>query len=221
MSHVVMQAAEFSTVAAAEQAAAELRRLVADYVTYEKTADAPWSEGAVPAPLVELGRRHGVPWPGDAASRFLLKGLFDDEANVLSVDRLVFFWGGGFDLGGAWLRAVLLRGLGAVRCTDLPQLVVRVDDPQARAAASGEFLVEEDFEEQFTMTSDDAVLDGALFIITFERDGDRVHLTFDDSGVQEWAFVAMLPQLSGDDPALRAPARGLHASVADGGGALG
>ncbi|WP_437613439.1 hypothetical protein WMF20_12180 [Sorangium sp. So ce834] len=30
MSHVVMQAAEFSTVAAAEQAAAELRRLVAD-----------------------------------------------------------------------------------------------------------------------------------------------------------------------------------------------
>ncbi|KYF72991.1 hypothetical protein [Sorangium cellulosum] len=221
MSHVVMQAAEFSTVAAAEQAAAELRRLVADYVTYEGTADAPWSEGAVPAPLVEFGRRHGVPWPGDPTSRFLLKGLFNDEASVLSVDRLVFFWGGGFDLGGAWLREVLLRGLGAVYCTDAPRLAVRVDDPQARAAASAEFLVEEDHEEQFTTTSDDAVLDRALFTITFEPDGDRVHLTFEDSGGQDWAFVAMLPQLSGDDPTLRAPARGLHASVVDGGGALG
>ncbi|WP_437324961.1 hypothetical protein [Sorangium sp. So ce381] len=202
MSQVVMQAAEFSTVAAAEQAAAELRRLVADYAIYEKTADAPWSEGAVPAPLVELGRRHGVPWPGDATSRFLLKGLFNDEANVLSVDRLVFFWGGGFDLGGAWLREVLLRGLGAVHSTDAPRLVVRVDDPQDRAAASAEFLVEEDYEEPFT-TTDDAVLDRALFTITFERDGDRVHLTFEDSGGQDWAFVAMLPQLSGDDPTLR------------------
>ncbi|KYF47929.1 hypothetical protein BE08_27595 [Sorangium cellulosum] len=221
MSHVVMQAAEFSTVAAAERAAAELLRLVADYVTYEETADAPWSKDAVPAPLVEFGRRHGVPWPGDATSRFLLKGLFKDEANVLSVDRLVFFWGCGFDLGGAWLREVLLRGLGAVRCTDLPQLAVRVDDPHARAAASGEFLVEEDHEEQFTTTSDDAEIDGALFAITFERDGDRVHLTFDDSSGQGWAFVAMLPQLSGDDPALRAPARGLDASAVDGGGALG
>ncbi|WP_437651019.1 hypothetical protein [Sorangium sp. So ce362] len=96
-----------------------------------------------------------------------------------------------------------------------------MDDPQARAAASGEFLVEADYEEQCTTTSDDAALDRALFSITFERDGDRIHLTFDDSGVQDWAFVAMLPQLSGDDPALRAPARGLHASVVDGGGALG
>ncbi|WP_437275961.1 hypothetical protein WME90_32560 [Sorangium sp. So ce375] len=207
MSHVVMQAAEFSTVDAAARAEAELLQLVADYITYEKTADAPWSDDAVPGPLVELGRRHGVPWPGDSTSRVLLKGLFEDEANVLRVDRLVFFWGGGFDLGDAWLRAVLLRGLGAVRCTGWPQLLVRVDDPQARAAASGEFLVEEGYEEQFTTTPDDAALDGALFAITFERGGDRVHLTFDDSGVQEWAFVAMLPQLWGDDPVLRAPAR--------------
>jgi hypothetical protein len=62
-------------------------------------------------------------------------------------------------------------------------------------------------ELQFTTTPDDAALDGAPFAITFERDGDRVHLTFDDSGVQDWAFVAMLPQLWGDDPVLRAPAR--------------
>ncbi|WP_437981685.1 hypothetical protein [Sorangium sp. So ce117] len=93
-------------------------------------------------------------------------------------------------------------GLGAVHSTDAPRLVVRVGDPQDRAAASAEFLVEEDYEEPFT-TTDDAVLDRALFTITFERDGDRVHLTFEDSGGQDWAFVAMLPQLSGDDPTLR------------------
>ncbi|HWB80315.1 MAG TPA: hypothetical protein VG755_35355 [Nannocystaceae bacterium] len=37
------------------------------------------------------------------------------------------------------------------------------------------------------------------------RGSARAHLVFDDSGVQDWAFVAMLPQLSGDDPVLQPP----------------
>lgn len=201
MSHVVMQAAQFVTLADAARVEEELQRLRAAYISYEQHADSPWSADAVPAPLVELGARHGVPWPGDKDSRFFLKGAFDDAAEVLRIDRLVFFWGGGFDLGGEWLREVL-RKLGAVFCTDLPRIVVRVADPHTRVAEASEFLIAEDYEDQFS--TDDA-LDDALFTITFANDTQRTHLVFDDSGVQDWAFVAMLPQLSGDDPVLQGP----------------
>jgi hypothetical protein len=207
MSHVVMQAAELPTIDAAAQAEAELRQLFEEYVAFEKHAENPWSADVVPPPLVALGQRHGVPWPGDKHSRFLLKGGFDESAEVLRVDRLLFFFGGGFDLGGAWLREVLGK-MGAVASTERPFVVVRAADPQARATESSEFLAEEDHEDQFSVTSDDGDLDDALFAITFESDGARVHLCFDDSGVQDWAFVALLPQLSGDDPALRAERSG-------------
>lgn len=57
------------------------------------------------------------PWPNDLDSRFALKGSFADVASRLRVDRMVFFWGGGFDLGGAALRKVLSK-LGAVAVAD-------------------------------------------------------------------------------------------------------
>ncbi len=202
-----MQAAEFSSLEAAALAETALTRLIDEYTAWEKTAEQPWSEDAVPQPLVDFGTRHGVPWPADKHSRFLLKGMFDDVINLSRVDRLVFFWGGGFDLGGPWLRSVL-ETLGASRTAEWPALVVRCSDPKSRAEAAGEFLVEEeDSEGQFAIVEGEADLSSVLFAITFENDETRVHLTFDDSGVQDWAFVAMLPQLHDEDPSLR-PARG-------------
>lgn len=210
MSHVVMQAAEFPSIDAATRAEAELERMFAEYVAWEKKAEQPWDSDVVPPPLVDLGKRHGVAWPADKHSRFLLKGSFDEAAEMMRVDRVVFFWGGGFDLGGEWLRSVL-RTMGAVATTDRPFLVVRCPAPEARAKESGEFLVEEEDQEgQFSITSDDDALRNAMFAITFETDNARAHLCFDDSGVQDWAFVAMLPQLTGDDPSLR-PARAARA----------
>jgi hypothetical protein len=206
MSHVVMQAAQFATIDAAKRAEDELQRMLADYAAWEKHAEQPWSSDAVPPPLVELGQRHGVAWPGDKHSRFLLKGMADEAASVLQVDRLVFFWGGGFDLGGEWLRAVMRR-MGAEVCTGAPFIVVGCGDPEGRAAEAGEFLNAEDYEDQFSVSTDDGELDHALFAITFANDAARAHLVFDDSGVQDWAFVAMLPQLDGDAPALRPPTR--------------
>lgn len=201
-----MQAAEFPTLDAATKGEAELERLFRDYVAFEKHAENPWSADVVPPPLVELGRRHGVAWPGDKYSRFLLKGGFDEAAEVLRVDRLVCFWGGGFDLGGQWLREVL-RKMGAVTVTERPFVVVRCADPKARADESSEFLVAEDLEDQFSVSTDDDDLTDSLFAVTFESDATRVHMCFDDSGVQDWAFVTLLPQLSGEDPALRVAPR--------------
>jgi hypothetical protein len=155
----------------------------------------------VPAPLVAFGERHGVQWPHTEESRVLLKGLFRDEANLLRVDRLVFFWGGGFDLGGETLRTIL-RGMRAVTCTGSPQLVIRTPDPDARLAALTSCLDDEDFEDQFEVASDPGDLEYAWFSVTLENDDTRVHLIFDDSGVQDWAFVSLLPQFDGEDPRL-------------------
>lgn len=204
MAHVVMQAAQFSSIEQATRVEEELQRLVAAYISYEQNDESPWSEDAVPTPLVELGARHGVPWPGGKDARFFLKDTFDHAAALLRVDRAVFFWGGGFDLGGEWLRDVLYE-LGATFCTDAPRVVVRVADPHARVAEASEFLTAEDYEDQFSVSTTDDDLHDPWFAITFANDTTRAHLVFDDSGVQDWAFVAMLPQLSGDDPVLQPP----------------
>lgn len=199
-----MQAAECASVEDAARIEAELEQLCAAYLAYERAAKNPWSPDAIPEPLVAFGERHGVPWPREQRdARFLLKGTFDDAAELLRVDRMVFFWGGGFDLGGPWLREILVR-LGARATTTAPRLVVACADPAARAEELATFLVEEDHEDQFTVSSDDADLDDASFSITLVHGDTRRHLLFDDSGVQDWAFVALLPQLDGEDPSLAA-----------------
>ena len=197
MSHVVMQAAEAASVADAERIESALTELVQRYVVFEKTHAAPWAPETMPEPLVALGEQHGVPWPGDRDSRFLLKGAFEEMAHVLRVDRLVFFWGGGFDLGGPWLRECLLR-LGALACTDRPHLRVRCTDPDARVAELSTFLNEEDYEGQFSNEASES-----LFSVTFENDAHRALLSFGDSGAQDHAFVSVLPQLDGEDPTFR------------------
>ena len=205
MSHVVMQAAEFASADDARRVEAELRALIERYIEFEATDPSPWSGERAPPPLVAFGAKHGVEWPHNQASRFLLKGLFKDEANLLQVDRLLFFWGGGFDLGGETLRAIL-RKLGAVVCHGGCDLVVRTEDPEARAADLAKFLEDEDFEDQFEVSSDDADLEHRLFSVSLESDDERRYLIFDDSGVQDWAFVTILPQLDGEDPRLRTDA---------------
>ena len=197
-----MQAAEFSTADDARRVETELEGMIASYVEFEKSDPNPWSGERVPPPLVAFGAKHGVEWPHTEESRFLLKGLFEDEAKLLQVDRLLFFWGGGFDLGGETLRAIL-RNLGAVACDSGCDLIVRAENPEARATELARFLTEEDFEDQFAVSSNPSDLQHGLFSLTIESDTDRRYMIFDDSGVQDWAFVSLLPQLSGEDPRLR------------------
>lgn len=112
MSHVVLQAASFPTPAEAQRAEEELQKLFDAYVAFESSDPEPWRQDRVPPPLVDFGRAHGVEWPLRDDARFLLKGAFAEAAQLMRVDRLVFFWGGGFELGGTTLRAILAK-LGA------------------------------------------------------------------------------------------------------------
>ena len=197
MAHVVMQAAYFPTLEAAQRAEQELQQLFDAYVEFEDEDPNPWDQDRVAPPLVEFGKRHGVDWPADEDARFLLKGSFDEMATLLRVDQMVFFWGGGFDLGGATLRTILER-LGASNPTDQCHLTVENSDPDARLAELVEFLEVEDYEDQFELDPED--LDWALHSLTIAGPNHSRTISFDDSGVQDWAFVAILPQLDGEKP---------------------
>ena len=200
MGNMIMQAAEAGSIADAERIERALTELLAAYVAFERSHAAPWDPATILAPLVAFGEQHGVAWPDHRDARFLLKGAFADVAHVLRVDRLVFFWGGGFDLGGEWLREVLAK-IGAITCTDRPLVSVRCDDPDARIEELSRFLIDEDFEDQFAL---DAPNHEALFTVTLVN-GDRHRtLVFDHSGVQDQAFVSLLPQLDGEDPTFTA-----------------
>lgn len=208
MSHVVLQAAEFPSVDLAARCERELLALVAAFARFEATDPSPWAEGRVAPPLVAFGARHGVTWPGDESSRFLIKGLFADEAHVLRCGRVVFFWAGGFELGGEALRAVLVRlGASAVHNNGC-HVAVRHADPDARVAELAAFLADEGYEDQFTVEEGASPPDDPSFSVTVIGDHHRRRISFDDSGVQDWAFTAVLPQLSDDQPSLHgAPPR--------------
>lgn len=198
MAHVVMQAAEFPTLEAAARCEAELRWFIDAYGRHEE------SSAAAQSPLAELGRRHGVAWPDDRSARISVKGPFSDSAALARIDRLVFFWIGGFSLGGEAMREVLRR-LGAVATASEAgcHVVVRHDDPDARVTALAEFLDEEDFEEQYTIEAASAPLAAETTCsVTFVAPGHARRIVFDTSGVQDWAFTELLFQLGGDDPAL-------------------
>jgi hypothetical protein len=201
MSHVVMQASEWDSVDAAIRCEKELRALFDTYVRFEREDSSPWAQDRVAPPLAAFGRAHGVAWPLEKDSRFLLKGGIEDSAEILRVDRMVFFWGGGFDLGGEALRNVL-RSMGAVRVAEGCTLFVRSDDPDERVKQLAAFLDDEDFEEQYEVDDGVAPADHALHTVTFVSKARRRRIVFDDSGVQDWAFVAILPQLDGENPSL-------------------
>lgn len=201
-----MQAAEFPSPDLAERCEKELRALIDAYVAFEKSDPDPWGGKRVPPPLVAFGERHGVVWPNDHGSRFFIKGMFEDEAQLLRIDRMIFFWAGGFDLGGQTLRAILTR-LGATTAVGEGDchLAIRHEDPDARVGELADFLGEEDYENQFALVAGAPSPEDAYFSITVVGPRHRARIAFDDSGVQDWAFTALLPQLSGEDPSLLRP----------------
>ena len=198
-----MQAAEFPSADLAKRCEEELRALFEEYERFEATDPNPWATDRVAPPLAAFGERHRVIWPNDASSRFTIKGSFNEEAHLLRVDRMVFFWAAGFDLGGKTLRSILHKlGAQAVVGEGACHLEIRHDDPKARAEELAEFLCAEDFDDQFTLTHDAPANSTEYFSITVKGRDHQSRLDFDDSGVQDWAFVALLPQLTDEDPTL-------------------
>jgi hypothetical protein len=208
MAHVVLHCAEYPTSEAAELAGAGLQRLKDEYIAYERSVGHRREpDGVVAPPLVAFGQRHGFAWP--ASGRFEIEGGAD-EIEVSVVDRLVFFHVGGFELGGEAIETYFARS-GAIRCaSERAHLVMRSAEPVASARELAAFLGDEDYEEQFTLLVDGAVelrpfhdeqID-FLYTVTLADAEHACVLGFDDSGVQDWAFVAMLYQLCGMDPSL-------------------
>ncbi len=202
MAHVVMQSAEFATVEQAQKAESELKWLCDAYTDFEANDPDPWNQERIPPPLIEFGKRHGLDWPNEKHARFLLKGGFAEMVELLRLDRMVFFWGGGFDMGDEPLRQIL-RKLGATDVRETCDLIVKCTDPDSRIAELAQFLEDEDFEEQYFVDDYD---DWAYFSVKLEGDNHSRMIWFDDSGVQDWAFVTMLYQLDGEDPRFAAPA---------------
>jgi len=203
MSHVVMQAAEFPTPEHATRAAKELEALVAEVGRFEKKEQGKWDHKMAMPPLVKFGRRHGVKWPDNEASSISVKGVIEEDGNVLQVDRMVFFWIPGYDLGGDPMREVLRRlGATEVGSEGNCNIEIRADDPDTRLEELTEFLDEEDYQDQYSVRGDVPVT-GMYFSLTVVGKDQKVVVEFDDSGVQDWDFTAVLPQLSGEDPIFR------------------
>jgi hypothetical protein len=201
MAHVVMQCAQLLTTATAEAVAGALGRLVDEYSAWEAAAGAAaWDDGPPPPPLRAFAERHGFVWPEGA--RILLKGMAGEELRVVAIDELVFFWGGGFEVGGAGIER-FFAAAGAEAQATCCHLKVRAEAPAALAESLARFLDEEDYEEQYSVQPlADADLDRLLHSVTVEGPGPMV-LGFDDSGVQDWAFTAVLYQLAGMHPRMR------------------
>jgi hypothetical protein len=195
-----MQAAEFPSLESAKQCEAALSELYRAYVNFEATDPSPWSFERVPGPLLDFGKKFGVEWPLKENSRILLKGGFEDTAELMRIDRIVFFWGGGFDLGGETLREILVK-MGAKKVTDSCYITIQNSDPDMRLEELVAFLNDEDYEDQYEV--DPADFEFALHAITIAGPNHSRSLAFDESGVQDWAFVALLPQLDGEDPCLK------------------
>ena len=200
MAHVVMQAAQLPTTRAAEAAAEALARLVDEYSAWEEAAGAAaWDEGPTPPPLLAFAARHGFEWPTGA--RILLKGMAGEVLCVAAIDELVFFWGGGFEVGGAGIERFFAAG-GAVAQATRCHLTVRSESPAALVESLAQFLDEEDYEDQYSSQPLAAASLGELLHSVTVEGPEPLVLGFDDSGVQDWAFTTVLYQLAGLHPRL-------------------
>jgi hypothetical protein len=220
VAHVVFHCAEYRSSDAASSAVDALSKLKADYARHETSAlrssRASYGDanqpGMIPPPFVAFGERHGFVWPSSCG--FSIKGLAD-EIEIVAVDRLVFFYVGGFELGGRAIETYF-AGSGAVRyASNGCHLVMQSTKAVVRARELAAFLVEEDFEGQFRLRIDgesegpsgdeddvDDVDENFVFTVTLTNAEHTCVLGFDDSGVQDWAFVSLLYQLSDMDPSL-------------------
>ncbi|KIG18664.1 hypothetical protein DB30_07679 [Enhygromyxa salina] len=197
MAHVVMHCAQFPSDEGAIAAAEALEGLRAALVKWERDNH---NDGTKPAaPCLEFATRRSFIWPSDGVIS-LKHGA--DEIEVLQVDTLVFFYGGGFELGGAGTERAF-EAMGAARHVTGCHVVVEVGEAAAAARELAAFLDEEDFAGQYSLVEGDVKIEGFLHSIAFVGAAARHTLCFDDSGVQDWAFVAAAPQLSGMGPRLR------------------
>ena len=197
MAHVVMQAAEFPRVELAIEAEKQLGELRKAYIEFEKTDPDPWGFKEVPKPLLEFGARHGVDWPHRKDARFLVKDSFDEATRLIRIERMVFFYGGGFDLGGPTLRSIL-SAMGAEIVDEFCYLKIRSETPDQRLEELVEFLEDEELEDQFEIDPEDR--DDFLHLLEIKGPRHSRILGFDDSGVSDWAFIHLIPQLDGEDP---------------------
>lgn len=209
VSHVVLQAGEFPSIALAERCTNELQTLIHAYAAFENSDHNPWDRQRVAPPLLAFGNRHGIVWPNDKSSQFLIRGNFEDDVEVFCVGRVVFFWADGFHLGGDTLRAVFSQ-LGAITTVGEGDchILIRHEDPDTRAAELLEFLrEEEDYDVPFLVLHNTPPPETAYASLTLIGPHHRVSLVFDDSGAQDGAFTALLPQLSEENPSLLRPGR--------------
>ncbi len=205
MSHVILHCAEFDSEAAARAVEAALVGFCAAYAVYEREVH---GRGLVPdqpsPPLIEFARAQGFTLRGEGA--LLIKGLAQDELKVVRIDRLVCFYAGGFELGGDGIEAYFAHAQARRYARDEAHLVVASEDPEASARALAGFLEDEDFEDQYVLAEAGEGPRDGVFSVRFERGETAWTLSFDDSGVQDWAFIACLPQLDGESPSLDAGA---------------
>ncbi len=210
MAHVVLHCAEFESESAAGVAAAGLDEFRAATIAYERQLGGP-AEPPDP-PLVEFAKAHGFALHG--ACEVLVKGPAEDTMQVLQVDRLVFFYAGGFDLGGDAIETYFSLAGASHYSRDTAQLVVASENPQASARSLASFLDDEEYAEQYYLAEAEAEVyaDPTPFSVRFETADTSLAtaVIFDDSGVQDWAFIACLPQLHGQAPRLAAPPPRAH-----------
>jgi hypothetical protein len=87
-----------------------------------------------------------------------------------------------------------------MRAEERCALTIRNDAPDQRVQELAAFLDEEDYEGQYSIDDGEGASDAAFYTLTVVGRDRRSRLLFDGSGVQDWAFVAILPQLDGEDP---------------------
>ena len=204
----VTHCAHFATESAARDAVHALEVLLQEYADYEhsvtlQSSDPPYGDtakaNAIPPPFIAFAARHGFNWPSSCG--FLLRGPASD-AELIQIDRLVFFRGNGFELGGEAIQT-FLKMRGALVGSDEANLVVQCDAPDERRGELAAFLEDEDFEGEFVLLDrmqDDAEL---LCSITFQSPKTQRVLGFRHRGMEPDAFVAALYQLAGEDPLIQ------------------
>ncbi len=197
MAHVVMQAAEFPDLKSAESAMARLTKFKAEYIEFETLDPNPWSWESVPSVLTSFGREFGIEWPHQKSARFLLKGTFAEASELRQAGRLIFFWGGGFEMGGDTLRTIL-KHMGATKTVEFCEIMVRSDDPDGLIETWVELLEANDFEDQYILDPDDG--EDWLHTIMVKGDDNERLIAFDDSGVSDWAFVSLISLLQDLNP---------------------
>lgn len=183
-------------------AAREVTRFRDAYVAYEgplylagaQPYDPGRPAGPLPEVLVEMGRRHGFEWPRDCG--FLVKGS-SSEISVEPVGRLLFVYANAFELGGEAMKKVF-ASLGSVRYAERCHLRCDVADAAERKSELATFLDEEEFDDAFRAESSPHT----LYSITLCDAAASTSLYFDGGNSGEEAFIALLPQLDGDDPRL-------------------